>query len=329
MQLRYTAFDFDIRSEIPLPARRVANDAPHLSKLSVLYDETLGECSWTGFDFRMSPYLEFSVVDRDRWMLRCFDDVSGREARLEIDARGVIRAFCRGGCLLGDLGRLVVYQGLTALAFLRGSAVLHGSMFHHADRGFAILGHSGDGKSTTTAALLRAGAGVVAEETLLLREARGGWSVLPGPPYLSLDPTLIARLDERETLPEWERRDGSAEEKVRWRWQMDEVGQQPLEPAPLQAVFVLGRREPGQSGWKSSQLDVPTAVHVLSQHCTWGAQLPPAYRTPSYRAAMQIATSTPVYRLTMPDSLDCLFEQAPRVLRGLCELTPCGATSHV
>lgn len=319
MQFRYTAYDFDIRSEIELPARALADEAPGLEPLTIRYDETLAERPWAGFDFRMSQYMEFSIIGPERWLLRSFDGSSGREALVEVDAAGSIGVFCRGGWLLGDLGRLTVYQGLTALAFLRNSAVLHGSMLHHNGRGFAILGSSGNGKSTTTAALLHAGATLVAEESLVLRHtADGDWNVLPGLPHLSLDPSLLPRLHPREVLPEWEF--AGWQSKVRWRWQTEESPLQRMDHVPLQSVFLLEPRQPGQASLKTTLLDTPNAVQELVQHAYWSVQLPPAYRAASYRAAMQIATTLPVYRVSLPDTVDRLFAQAPGLLHEFSQL---------
>jgi hypothetical protein len=313
----YTAFNFDIQSDLALPAHQSVGVGEPM--LTIQEDKTLGERPWTGFDFRMSNYLEFSILSSERWLLRCYDEASGREALLEIDAAGFLRWFCRGGYLQGDLSRLIVYQGLPALVLLRGSAVLHGAMFEHNDAGFAIVGASGRGKSTTTAALLCAGAGLVAEETLVLREStRGTWSVLPGLPHLALSRSLAARMVEREILPEWER-EHAGEEKVRWRWHTEQSAS-PRRPAPIQALLVLEPREPQQRTWSATRLAVPTAIYAAGQHGYWSAQLPAQYRAASYRAALQIASSVPVFRLTLPDGVDRLFDQAPALLHSLGEL---------
>lgn len=76
----------------------------------------------------------------------------------------------------------------------RGVTVLHAAAVARAGRAVAFLGASGAGKSTLTAELVRAGWSFVADDGLAVEEdAAGRWRCLPGPPWLRLWPSALAR----------------------------------------------------------------------------------------------------------------------------------------
>jgi hypothetical protein len=76
----------------------------------------------------------------------------------------------------------------------RGVTVLHAAAVARSGRAVAFLGASGAGKSTLTAELVRDGWSFVADDGLAVEEdAAGRWRCLPGPPWLRLWPSALAR----------------------------------------------------------------------------------------------------------------------------------------
>jgi hypothetical protein len=72
---------------------------------------------------------------------------------------------------------------------------LHASAVAWRDRAIILVGDSGYGKSTLTAALLRAGAQLITDDLLVLQERDdGGYDAAPGAFRLKLDPAVVERL---------------------------------------------------------------------------------------------------------------------------------------
>lgn len=104
-----------------------------------------------------------------------------------------------------DPGVTTVLTGGGLLAFLlarRGELVLHASAVTHAGRAVAVVGFSGMGKSTCATLMCSAGASLVTDDVLVLRDGpRGEHLALPGATEVRLRKgadTLVQRFAEVE-----------------------------------------------------------------------------------------------------------------------------------
>ncbi|MES2441767.1 MAG: hypothetical protein V4574_02985 [Pseudomonadota bacterium] len=129
--------------------------------------------------------------------------------RLLFEMPGVARYLCdRGGTLTiermpgaadSDVSGYLIATALPAMLWLRGETVLHAAaaMLPGADAAFAIAGPSGSGKSTILHQLVRAGALIVADDTLCLRMTDDGieGSGLPAGYFLGRAPRAFLDLE--------------------------------------------------------------------------------------------------------------------------------------
>lgn len=135
------------------------------------------------------------------------------------------------------------------LAFLlrrSGRTLLHGSVVTSAQGAVAFLGHSGAGKSTTAAAMLKQGFATVTDDVITLDPAAGGWGVQPGYAGVRLWQDSIEGLfgigavvprlvDHSESWPGWDKR----------FFEVDKAGSFSTEPATLKAIYALAPRDAG------------------------------------------------------------------------------------
>lgn len=211
----YRAFGLDLHCEEPLPCGPAPErDAPALATVSVQSDRTgveevLGDLVLEypdGYHFRVAPAGDRVVA---RWPTHAtFEDAS-----------------CY---LLGPVLRFVLN--------IRGVTCLHASAVEVAGGAIAFAGESGAGKSTTAAALVRAGARLLTDDTVTL--VRSGEDVMVHPGYAGLrvwpDVTAALRgpgVELPRVSPGWDKRFLAAEGRA-----FD------LRPVPLRAVYVLGDR---------------------------------------------------------------------------------------
>ena len=126
--------------------------------------------------------------------------------RIEVDRATLTVRFATRD-RLGD--ELVVhpYLGLPAsiASHWRGRQALHGAAFHHAGRGWALMGDKEAGKSTTLASLLRSGHEVVSDDILVVEAG----VLFAGPRCVDLRPEAASVLGG-ENL-------GMLGSRVRWR----------------------------------------------------------------------------------------------------------------
>jgi hypothetical protein len=124
---------------------------------------SIGEAGWTlRYDNREGDWMAYEYRAQDRQML-----VSG-SLPWQVCAEPLAGVVC--GVLLG----------------LRQRTLLHGACVKLGGASFALLGASGHGKSTLTAALLKEGATLVTEDLLVAARRPSGWTVEPGAPTLHL-----------------------------------------------------------------------------------------------------------------------------------------------
>jgi hypothetical protein len=207
------------------------------------------------------------------------------------------------------LARHIVGNVLAILLFQRGYLVLHASTVRVDGRAVAFLGEPGAGKSSTAAALVRQGHGLLADDAAALQSCSPPALVVPGFPRLRLSPQVAQALgyavealvpagptDDKLILPA----DGAFEP----------------EPAALERVYVLERGDPFQI----EPLPASQAVVHFIRH-----SVPVRFLLPGDPAhldhCLRLARWLPAFRLTIPAGLSHLPELA-RKIESHCRLAP-------
>jgi hypothetical protein len=195
-----------------------------------------------------------------------------------------------------DLLRLYLLgPALGLLLHQRGLLVLHASAVTLDGEATAFLGRSGQGKSTTAAALYGRGWGLVADDIVAVDlGAAGGPTVWPGFPQLKLWPDAVAALGgDPGALP---RIHGREEKRA---YAASAAG---TTPAPLRRIYILADAE-------------SLAIELLTGHAAVFALLEHSYVAPALEqlgsssflaACARLAAVVPVRRLDRPRTLDGL-----------------------
>jgi hypothetical protein len=139
---------------------------------------------------------------------------------------------------VADVATYLLGPVLGLLLRLRGITCLHASAVAIDNRAVVFVGAAGAGKSTTAAALARAGWSVLADDIVAIQEQGDDALALPSFPYLSLWPESVDMLyGGSDALPRftphWEKR----------RLSLDGGDLHFQNRAvPLQAIYILGER---------------------------------------------------------------------------------------
>jgi hypothetical protein len=211
--------------------------------------------------------------------------------RLDIDrASLVVRLHTREH--LSDDALIHPYLALPAAIASRwmGRQVLHGGGFLHDGRVWALTGGKGDGKSSTLAALMRAGVPVVSDDLLMVE----GRTVFSGPRNIDLREEAAERMGG-EAL-------GFLGSRTRWR----------LRPGAVPATAELAGFVTLEWGdeVRFEPLDAGARLWSISDNAFMG----PAKTD---RLATLELAALPAYRLVRPRSIDALDEIAAQLLRRL------------
>ncbi len=227
---------------------------------------------------------------------------------------GSLRLHWRGlaDFLLGPDGRNIAWRGLaggTSEAFTgyllsqvlsfsllaRGIEPLHASAVAVDGRVVAFLGDCGLGKSSLTAAFLRAGYPLVTDDLLVLREGRAGYAVEPGMPRIKLFPSMARRLLGVRVAP----RMGPGTTKLVL----------PLSPAmtmrerlPLHTLYVLSR---GRAVRLGSLAPSAAFLEIVSGAFNT-VRMDRARLARQFAFARRLAGAARVRRLSYPRRLSCL-----------------------
>jgi len=201
--------------------------------------------------------------------------------------------------------------GLVCGLFLRlaGATLLHGACLKAGDEAFAILGASGQGKSTLAGALIGQGAELITEDLLVFRHTSEGYFAEPGAPTLHLGPdsyeSLFPGLEDagrtvrmtgdgkiRLILP-WDRKDGVA-------------------PVLLSAIFIL---RPGVPVLTSlERLSGARAVSDLTEHLYGQSWMRPTDSS-DLEFCARLARQVPIFAVLRPWALDEVAETATLLQR--------------
>ncbi|NIM71257.1 MAG: hypothetical protein GTN86_12135 [Xanthomonadales bacterium] len=231
--MRYRIFEHLVDCDFPLPELQPAAGRPNL-RLRMASGPLGTEDGWQMDQQWRTPAGEVAKrrMRRGRQVLLDFPG----QARFLFDEPRRL-GLCERSPGLDDDGlrHLLLNQWLPAILGSGGDLVLHAGAVVLPDGGALLLvGGSGYGKSTLTAALCRHGARLMCDDAVLLRRRGGEWLAIPGCPDLRL------RRDARDRLfgakaggwgrgPGAKFRLGERDEGIE-RWQG---------PAPVAAIYLL------------------------------------------------------------------------------------------
>jgi len=195
-------------------------------------------------------------------------------------------------------------SALGALLHQRGLLPLHANAIDLGGRAVAFSGHSGAGKSTMAAWFHDRGHPILADDVCVIGfDETAGALAYPGIPRLRL---------WREAL-EASGRDAEGYDRsfdARDKYDVPTPPAAPLEPLPLQAVYLLRKAEAGE-GPRVERLKGIDAVEMLVANTYRGAYLETIGRTGEHLAAcVRIARTVPVFSASRRWGFDRFDEEA-------------------
>lgn len=211
-------------------------------------------------------------------------------------------------CLFGPVIGFVLH--------LRGTPCLHASAVAVNGRAVAFLGHSGAGKSTITAALVRRGYPALTDDVLALDRREGRFFVRPGHSVLRLRPDAVRGLyGSEDAVPPGP--DGKR--------QLDlgaAVGAFQSAALPLTCIYVLEDRTAGlASAAELSALHGQAALMALVARTYMNCVLDGPLRARAFDVFATVATRIPVRRLVARDGTSELAALADAILDDLARLS--------
>ncbi len=224
---------------------------------------------------------------------------AGREVDVETAPGG---ACLRHLPLLGPVMAMLLHQ--------RDRFVLHASAVLVNGRGVAFLGDKGTGKSTTASAVLASGGALLSDDVVAVEPSEAnGFQVPAAYPFVKLDPRSGSLLDAVEGIL----REDLAPDLPKQRHVLP-AGSFAAGPAALAAIFALER-----GPLRLRPLPPPEGLRVLLRYAYasrfGAAAFGPERAARQLRQVSRIASSVPIFRLTIPDGLGRLGEAVELVRR--------------
>lgn len=292
LPFRYRAYGLTLASSIELPELRPSDAEPVVTVRSGPVPAVLDAPHKTGALFQAAPgeYL-LRIAGIGAYWVRGGTDIV-IEAAPEC-AAATVRSF-----LLGS--------PLTALLHQRGALVLHAAAMAGGRGAVLIAGHSGAGKSTTVATLMRRGHRVLADDAAaVVSDAGGGLTVHPGFPQINLWRDALDRLGESgEAMPR-------ARERIdKYQWPIGgSFIDVPQRPAHL---VILGlSNEAGVRSEPVVHRDAFLAIRGLTRNRRAAEGLGVAPR--NFSVTTSLAATVPILRLTRPRGSDTTGEIADTI----------------
>jgi len=250
-------------------------------------------------------------LDDDLWVLRYqVASMEGHRWTLRYDGGERVTVRWDSDALLEDIPAVLQGPGIAAALHLRNVPLLHAGVVAVEGGAILILGAPGAGKSTTAAALVRAGCPLVSDDLAAMSIEDGGVFVHAGFPRLRLfadsaraagwNPDALARAFVSPALGDK-------------RFVDVANGAFSPHPLPVRAIYVLSPRRPGGGAPLITGIDRAAAWPLLAQNVYSLRFLDPVRRFRAVRDCTTIAARLPLRRVEAGDDLAAL----PRLVEAI------------
>ncbi|VCU71233.1 HPr kinase/phosphorylase [Pigmentiphaga humi] len=251
--------------------------------------------------------------DRDRsFHLRYTDPLNGSRLEFTISADGAsVAVDWDEAVLVDDIHRVLLGPVFGWLLAQAGTVALHANTVAVDEGACVICGHSGAGKSSTTAAMVAAGHPLLADDIAALDPQAGAMAVHHGYPHLRLWPDTAQALGpDWKNLPLVFQRTANVGEKY-YRDLADMPGLFRASALPLRAIYLLGPRIADRSAIRVDRLANAQAIPLLLKNLYLGLSAQRHARmAQSLPCIAELVERCPVFTVQMPDGLDRLIMSA-------------------
>ena len=230
--------------------------------------------------------------DGEGWSLR-YTNPEGGWLNFDHDA-GARTLTVAGSVAWSDAVPVLSGVACAVLLSSSGAPLLHGAAVAHGGEAIAILGDSGQGKSTLAAALLGAGGRLLSEDLLAFTRAGAEFEVEPGYARISLLP------DSLEALAPGGRTARQAREGTEKSW-IDAASSDG--PVPIRRLYILAPADPAARDGDSRRLPRSAAAPALVRQLYGSDWIRPIARSDLAFCA-SLAAQVPVFVLTRAATLE-------------------------
>lgn len=224
--------------------------------------------------------------------------------------------------LLRNALELFAHPVMAYVARLHGRRCLHANVMAHGGMAFALLGRSGLGKSTLSAALSRVGCRLLSEDVGALAEQDGIFRVHGGVRRLRTSRAVAARLaaDGDAVTAIFEDHFGQQHGKV----YIEAAHSAPAgtTPLPLRCVYVLQPRSERLKEPVIAPVSAADALPLLALNTSGREILDRAGVADDYAALARLARSVPVRTLACPDGIEHLARTGRAVIADMLAHAP-------
>ena len=326
----YTAYGLHIKSVIPIPHLFSTTEKASLSdSVEVDFPDTLPEYllsldNWhlasSELDAKDEPSLANDITrpsckvwKKDQWTKISYHRDSDSKLTFYISAidRKII---CQRSKEIpfSDAESFLIGPVLGCLHRLMGNFCLHASVLSYKGRAFALVGAKGAGKSTTSAALLEAGATLISDDIAVISQSETSVTVTPGYPAVRLLPKSLAQysLD----LDNWSNVLSVGNKKIiplpnsELSWKFDSSNR------PLEAIYILQPRGNAGSNVLIQNLSSAKALIELAPQTFARYIMSSPLKAQEFRALGRLIGSVNVRTLTCPNDLKVMPQLTSAIL---------------
>lgn len=326
MNSRYCAYSLTISANRPIPGLlpHAASIPPDLTiefQPSGAYPQKLLHTNSWDTRLRIGDAYAYSVLEQEnaKWHhLYYFDNGHSIEFIVEPSLEHVY-VFWSPHAPYHDVMSLTSGQMLGTIARLRGILCLHADVIKVEEKAIAIMGASGTGKSTTTAALNQRGCAILADDMAVLQEQAEQFIAFPTMMQLRLWKNSAESLQlEADALPRV---------FVRMEKRYIELDAKPDaqhrfhgEPLALRAIYLLAAREPKHAAPSIQPLSPKESLLALTKNTPYNFLLDTTQRAREFEMLARLAARVPIRVVQRPDSLDALPQVVETILRDVKNL---------
>lgn len=323
--IHYTLYGLGLASDLPLPSLRAAeHDAG--TDIRVYFSSPPTE--WDRAELR--PWAPPAFVENKGEIgYGIWRDDAGRFYRFRyqdkteflVDSSGIdIWVRWPAGLTREDAVTYLIGPIIGFILRLRGRLCLHASCVVSGDAAFALLGSQGAGKSTTATAFAQLGLPVLSDDITALAESGDDFMALPGYPRLCLWPRSAEALYGdvealRPITPNWEKRHVDLSRHP---------GGFPVDPVPLEMIYILGDRSDDEGTPHFTDVDSATGVVALVGHTYANRLLDAGMRATEFASLDRLVRRVPIRKVIPPAGFDRLGE----LCRALLEDFARAASGH-
>lgn len=215
--------------------------------------------------------------------------------------------------LFSDMQAFVLGSTFGCLLRQHQKVCLHASVLAYNNKAFALIGHKGAGKSTTSAALLDAGAQLVSDDIAVLNFDQEKIMVEAGYPAIRLLPNSLQhytdQLSNFKSVVSFSNKKYVPVPSPKLNWEFNSSC------LPLEAIYILNTRSKTLDGSKLTTLPNTESLLAITPHSYTPYVLDDAQKKTEFKSLAKVTRSIGIKNISCSDNLNALPNIASNIIR--------------